>query len=166
MIIGRGIVTLNHYGESISLENFKTIMGNIISHTSLKTVLALLCLSFQWVFGLQYEGLMVVGSLILIDTMSGFMKSYKNHEVCSRDFFRVLIKCFVYFILMATSHLVDKALPLEFAAKTTEAFLAITEAISIMENFGALGFLVPSHLIKRLKYFQSSGDDEEDTTKK
>lgn len=100
------------------------------------------------------ETVTVIFTLIIFDTITGFAKAYKNHVISSSGFFRFALKIVIYFILLATGSILDHVLPIHSSLKAltvVSSFLAITEAISILENIADLGYAVPSKLISLLK---------------
>ncbi|MCH9665270.1 MAG: phage holin family protein, partial [Gammaproteobacteria bacterium] len=56
-----------------------------------------------------------------------------------------------YTLMIMTGKLIDKNIGFTFAAKIIEVFLSCTEGISILENIEALGYPVPSKLVKKIK---------------
>lgn len=138
----------------------KHIFDGILDCGWLKLLLAFCLSAFSWIFGNENQQLIAVVALVGIDTITGFAKAWKSCEVSSRGFFRVPVKFSVYLLLLVTGRLVDKALvdlPLSnliTAYTIIASFLAITEAISIMENLGKMGFAVPLVLVKKLKALQ------------
>ena len=64
-------------------------------------------------------------------------------------------------MLIVTGALVDKVSPTGFALALMAAFLAMTEAISIMENVAQLGFPVPEKLINVLRNLNEDKAREE-----
>ena len=105
------------------------------------------------------ETVTVIFTLIIFDTITGFSKAYKNHAISSAGFFRFALKIVIYFILLATGSILDYVLPIHSALRAltvVSSFLAITEAISILENISALGYGVPSKLVSLLKLTRKS----------
>lgn len=100
------------------------------------------------------ETVTVIFTLIIFDTITGFAKAYKNNMVSSSGFFRFALKILIYFILLATGSILDHVLPIHNTLKAltvVSSFLAITEAISILENIADLGYAVPTKLVSLLK---------------
>lgn len=139
------------YSEQINVENAKSILLNIFSNPSGKGICALVSMVGEWLIGAHKEAFVVVFILIILDTLSGVMKAMYNSDVHSSGFFRFVTKTLVYFMLMVTAALVDKALPFAFGATIMYTFLAVTEGISILENISASGWPVPYKLLKVLK---------------
>ncbi len=138
------------YSEHMKLDNIKSIFMNIAAHADWKIAIGAGAWMFDWIFGVRQQAVLVVGLLLILDTATGFAYAFKQNNVSSKGFFRFAVKLCVYFTLIVTGRLVDKVLPYQFAAPVMESFLAITEAISIMENLSRCGFAVPVSLIKRL----------------
>lgn len=143
--------------------NFKEVFGlSSLKHTwftvkdqgVLKMLAAMVMALNDWFFHPRHELVTIVLVLILFDTITGYLKAYKRDEVSSSGFFRFALKLLVYMILLGTGALLDKltesGLPIH-ALSITASFLAITEAISILENISSLGFAVPGWLLNVLK---------------
>ena len=81
--------------------------------------------------------MIAVGILITIDTIMGVLGARKiGEEITSKKFGRVLTKSLVYQLLIVSSHLIEVYLFSELPlVKITLGFLAITEFLSISENF-------------------------------
>jgi toxin secretion/phage lysis holin len=154
-----GDMSQNQYKEMLSKEVIMTTLANVCDHVYLKACLSVCALGFNWLFETRRQAVMVVALLLLLDTITGAMKAYHEHELSSGGFFRCATKCTVYFILMATASLVDKAMPISFASSVMVTFLAATEALSVMENLARLGFPVPSFLVNRLMTIKSTAGD-------
>lgn len=133
----------------------------ITEYPALKALVSLGAVYIDWVFGSKKETLLIIGLLVLLDTVTGVMKAYKKCRISSASFFRTAIKCFVYFILLTTGACVDKTTPFPFALVTMATYLSITEAISIIENLGAMGYPVPTVLVGRLKALRNMKPAEE-----
>jgi phage-related holin len=83
-----------------------------------------------------YPAMIAVGILITIDTLTGILASNKKGEkIQSRRLGRVLVKMLLYNLLIISAHLCEVYLVDIPFVKITLAFLAITEFLSIGENF-------------------------------
>jgi len=138
-------------GKAMGLSDIKHVLLSLIDKPTVKTACALLVCVLEWVFGANKELVVVVFSLLAIDSLFGMTIAFKNKELSSAGFFRFASKIVVYMLLMTTAALVDKALPINFSMAIMCSFLAVTEGLSIMENVSILGFPVPSKLISKLK---------------
>ena len=142
--------------DQVSFSTIKCILEKIFSLDWLKAISSASMVMYSFLFN-EPKILIAVYVLIAIDTATGFAKAIKEKSVSSGAFFRVAMKCLIYFILIATGRLVDMCVPIPFASPIMESFLVITEALSIMENISQLGFPVPLKLVKVLKIFQDKG---------
>jgi toxin secretion/phage lysis holin len=142
---------MQSYADQFKLDNVKSIFSNIIAHAWVKIGIGGVAWFLDFVFSMRQEAVAVIGILLLLDTVSGVAKAYKEKNLGSRGMFRFATKFCVYFTLIVTGRLVDKVIPIQFAAPLMESFLAITEALSIMENLKVCGFAVPTKLIDRLE---------------
>lgn len=127
------------------------LLKNIINFFPIKAILSLIGLSLSWIFNGDVEILKTIYILIGIDTFLGIWYAGKCRELSSRGFYRVAVKCTIYFLMIIVGRLVDKHAPIGFAAPIMDSFLVGTEAFSILENISKLGFPVPQKLIKLMK---------------
>jgi len=134
----------------LSLPSLGGILNSLLEHPAIKLVVGIFMACIQWTFGPKDSMLLVIAALVAIDTFTGVWKAAKAGKLSSRGISRVMAKLVVYFIFMATGALVDKALPIAFALTMMWSFIAITEALSILENVSQLGFPVPTILVKML----------------
>lgn len=146
------------YREVFGLNNLQHITSSLSGQPVPKAIVVALLAVSDWFFHPHEEMVSIVLVLILFDTITGFLKAYKADTVSSSGFFRFALKIMVYWILMATSGLLDKiadsSIPIK-ALPVVAAFLAITEAISIFENVAALGYPIPSWLMDLIKVAKS-----------
>jgi len=139
--------------QQFSGVNLKNIFLNVTEINFGKIIVSFLALTYNYLFQNDASILMIIYLLICIDTITGFWIAYRKRNIKSSAFVRVTMKCFIYFLLIIVGRLVDNVVPVKFAATIMESFLAITEALSILENIGKLGFPVPTKLIKILLIF-------------
>lgn len=135
----------------IKINDIKETLLNIFNQPSLKLACSLIVILFNWLFEGKVDTLFVILALIILDTITGVWKACKLGVLCSHGFFQFSTKLIVYFLMMATCSLVDKAVPYPFAIPIMTAFLSITEAISVFENIALMGFPVPNRLLKMLR---------------
>lgn len=96
-------------------------------------------------------GMLAVFLLICADFVFGVAASRKMMEpVRSAKVRRTAVKITVYFGLIACARITEYAIPLSFLDESIIGFLAATELLSILENAGRLGYVVPKQLVKVL----------------
>lgn len=99
----------------------------------------------------HYMAMLSVFVLICVDFVFGVAASRKIAEpVRSAKVRRTAVKITVYFVLIACARLTEYTLPMSFLDESIIGFLAATELLSILENAGRLGYVVPSQLVKIL----------------
>lgn len=147
----QGAWTLTHF----NLETVKNIIYNVGEHTMVKTITAGLLCAYSYMFS-DGKILIPVFLLVIIDSITGVMKACKAKELSSKGFIRVAMKFFVYLMLIATAGILDREFPGNYATTSMKSFLMVTEAISIMENIGALGWPVPLKLLEYLKVYHDA----------
>lgn len=135
------------------IEALKHILFQLVENFHIKGLFSLIFLILSWIFEGKVEILAIIYILIFIDTFTGLQVAMRQKVVSSNKFYRVVTKCAAYFTMMMVSRLVDKTIPLPFAAPIMDSFLVTTEAFSILENFDKLGFPVPTILVNKLKSY-------------
>lgn len=156
------------YGEVFSVKNLVSIWDTVVNHWLIKGAIAVALSVNDWLFHPRHELVVAVYILICLDTLTGFLKAYRKHEVSSSGFFRFALKVIVYMVMLMTGATLDKIsviVELISSLSVVATFLAVTEAISILENSAALGFAVPTKLVKVLKFTQDQKTPPEETKK-
>lgn len=143
-----------NYSHAINTTNVKSIVSNIGNHSIIKSFCSASAIAFHWTFGGELTPLIVMGALIGIDSITGVWKAALKNKICSKGFFRVIVKCAVYLLLMVACRIADRVMPFPFAFTAITVFLAMTELLSILENVSIIGFPIPRGLVKRLRVIQ------------
>ncbi|WP_169515027.1 bacteriophage holin [Hymenobacter norwichensis] len=107
----------------------------------------------------QFAGFLC--TLIFVDTVTGVLRSWQKHQVSSRAFSRIFIKCLVYLLLLVLAHVMTSftikgKVNVVFQWFDTFIYCAMMarEALSVLENLAAVApELVPKKLVKRLALF-------------
>lgn len=162
------------YKGVFGMDGFKTIWEAISNHWFIKGIASFIVAFIDSLLSCSYlpsqETLTVIFILIIFDTVTGFAKAFKNHDVSSSGFFRFALKILVYFILLATGSILDHVVQISGVSALTivSAFLAITESLSILENIAGLGYAVPAKLVSLLKLTKRSYNslDKDDDVRK
>jgi phage-related holin len=105
---------------------------------------------FVWIavyFSPIYEYLIIVGVLVMADTISGGYAASKNKEFTSKKFRNVIWKSTWYLFAIAVAHMVEIAYDLDLAMKITAGYISFTEMVSIDENYYKI---TGKHLFKGL----------------
>lgn len=140
--------------DRFSYADLKFILFKISDFFYLKTFVASVFVALSWAFNGKTEILIVIYSLVVIDTITALWAVLKNQGwrgLSSRKSFRGAEKFIVYLVFLYVTRMIDKTLPLTLASPVMDAFLVVTEAVSILENFNKLGYPAPVLLINRLK---------------
>lgn len=137
--------------NQLNWESIKAVFHDLSVYGVIKLFIGLAVTAAQWVYGAHVNLVLVVLALVLLDTATGVWKSAKAGMLSSKGFFKFAAKIVVYLILLATGSLVDQVLPIRIGASIMGSFLAMTEAISVLENVAIIGFPVPNRLLKFLK---------------
>lgn len=137
------------------IEALSNIWDKMTHHTILKAVGTIIYTLFSFFFdNAQSAGLIALFILIIFDFVTALANAYhKKIEIESRKIFVTAVKIVIYFGLIASGHIAERAIPLlsGFLDETLLAFLVLTELISILENVGKLGFAIPKRMLNQIK---------------
>lgn len=150
------------------MDSLKNVLDTILDFWPIKFVVAVLLSVDKFCFAPYHDKVTIVVAFIALDTLTGVLKAYKQHNLSSSGFFRFAIKLLVYFVLLATGSLLDKAVPVTdyiSAFSVLVAFLALTESLSVLENISDLGYSVPTRIISALKLAKDQLDNKTSSTK-
>lgn len=117
----------------------------------------------EYVFN-DWQFIITVMILLVVDTITGVWKGYKAKQLSSYKFRDVLKKAALYLMLIVIANVVSRYtvqgqanVLLQWVDNTVYALITITELLSILENMGALGVRIPVWLLKRLRDFTETG---------
>ena len=113
----------------------------------------------------DWEFLIFLTLLIVLDTITGFVKALKRGQVSSEGFTGIILKVFVYGVFVIILHILqsfsDKPLVIstfDWIGTGGYAAVMVRESISIIENLGAIKpNLIPTWILKKLKDFDETG---------
>ncbi len=138
------------------LEVLKEIFEKLVDSINLKLILANAAIFFTWAFDGKIKILQTVFTLVILDIITGVWAVLKLQgwsQFKSRELIVGPIRFGVYLTLIYVSISIDKSFPIAWALPIMNTFIVCTEAKSIFENFGKLGFPVPTLLLSKLKSF-------------
>lgn len=107
--------------------------------------------------------------LVGVDTATGMLYAWKQHEISSKKMKGLLTKVFAYGATLITVHIMSsftvKNQPntmiadiLPYLDSLMYSFLVFREVLSINENLGKLGYpMLPKFILKRLADFDENG---------
>lgn len=130
------------------------LMQKLGEAVQLKSLVAALLVVVGFMFDpTQHIALVALFVLMMADTVFGVAAARKCGEaIRSAKLRRTAIKVVIYYALIACAHITEFALPsyMHFLDESVLGFLAATELLSILENVGKLGYVVPRQLVKLL----------------
>lgn len=111
--------------------------------------------------GVDSAVLIGVGFLTIFDFITAIMREYKlQREIESRKIIKTAVKLFVYGIMISASYITEVVIGIKaFNVPITEimaTFIAVTELVSILENVGDMGYVIPKKLLGKLKDFRDT----------
>lgn len=131
-----------------------------------KLVIGLLAVPVIFFNQAQHKAMVALLLLIIFDFLSAILVAKKNGEqIESAKIFRTALKVMVYFVMVSAGHLTNVAIGVSLYLDTVLiGFLAVTELISILENFGKAGYAVPQQLLNQLYEYKNrrNGEDRRD----
>jgi toxin secretion/phage lysis holin len=114
---------------------------------------ALGVLLLQFSFGsIGFQIVIAVIMLIVIDTITGLMGAKKVGEpIHSKRFFDSIIKLIFFPMIIASASITQTALGTDmlFLPQIVAGYLAMHEFLSIIENFGKIGYVIPQKILNR-----------------
>jgi phage-related holin len=146
------------------IEHIKEVLTGFANCINIKLVMSYFVVVFGFLFNINsWEFLASVLILICFDFISAIAVAKATGELIeSRKCVRSAFKMIIYGIIISSAHLVDKCLGISTWSLSAEyislGFLASTEFISILENFGKAGYSTPKKLLNNFK--KSVGDNK------
>ena len=153
--------TKTMYGEN--LEYLKTLIAKTLGdQVGIKAVVALAVSVYGFAFdALKNDIILALFVLTFFDFVTGIIAAKMTKErIQSARVFRTALKIFVYSMMISGAYLGEKIVPITsaFLDETMLGFLALTELISLIENVGRMGYVVPQKLLNKLEELR--GDEE------
>ena len=134
------------------MESIKSIMNLIVS--SMSTV-------FIYLFGGLDIALQCLLISIVIDYITGMLKSYKSSKLNSKIGIKGILKKVGILCLVALAVLIDKIAGETGLIRTLIIYyLFANEGLSIVENLSEIGILVPKFLTDRLEQLKEGTKNE------
>lgn len=99
---------------------------------------------------------------VAIDTFSGILKAWKIDGFKSRRMREGIIKVVTELLALVFAAIVDYILSLNVLLISVKLLLVSKEALSIIENFGQLGFKFPPIVIEKIQDLNPNKEDKED----
>lgn len=119
------------------------------------TMIGAMGTAFVYVFGGLDVALQCLLCAIVLDYITGMIKAYKSATLDSKIGIKGILKKVGILCLVALSVIVDKLAGETGLIRTTVIYyLVANEGLSIVENLGAVGVLVPEILKDKLKQLQ------------
>ena len=138
----------------------------ILEHTrenGMNTILgkfsAVLGAGLGFLFGGWHEMLTILLVVQGLDIVSGFIKQQKFESLSSREMYEGLLKKFSVWIVIVLAHMIDLIL-FENSVLLTSVSLAYVanEMLSVVENLGEIGLIIPESMLKYLKQIREKSD--------
>lgn len=120
-----------------------------------------LATSFIYIFGGLDVALQCLLIAMVIDYITGLIKSYKNANLNSKVGIKGLLKKVGILCLVALTVVIDKLTGNTGYVRTMVIYyLVANEGLSILENLGEIGIIVPEFLKKRLEQLKETEEKE------
>jgi len=110
-------------------------------------------LLLQFSFGtIGFQIIIAVILLIIIDTFTGIVGAYKQKEpISSKRFFDSVVKLLLFPMIIAAASITQTGIgtTILFLPQLVAGYLAMHEFLSIIENFGKIGYKIPQKILNR-----------------
>lgn len=101
--------------------------------------------------------------MIVLDYLTGMGKSYVSGTLNSNRGLKGIIKKLGLLVLVAVAQVVDTLLNMAGVVRTFIIYYIVAnEGLSILENLGKMGIIVPQFLIDKLEQLKEGESDEEE----
>jgi len=90
--------------------------------------------------------------LIIIDTITGLIGAYKQKQpITSKRFFDSVVKLLLFPMIIAAASITQTAIgtTILFIPQIVAGYLAMHEFLSIVENFGKIGYKIPQKILNK-----------------
>ena len=122
-----------------------------------------LATTLVYIFGGLDVALQCLLVAIVIDYITGLIKSYKNANLNSKVGIKGLLKKVGILCLVALTVVIDKLTGNTGYVRTMVIYyLVANEGLSILENLGEVGIIVPEFLKKRLEQLKETESDKKE----
>lgn len=123
-----------------------------------------LATTLVYIFGGLDVALQCLLVAIVIDYITGLIKSYKNANLSSKVGIKGLLKKVGILCLVALTVVIDKLTGNTGYVRTMVIYyLVANEGLSILENLGEVGIIVPEFLKKRLEQLKETESNKKET---
>lgn len=135
-------------------------VSEVCTLTVIKCVAFILLIFVKMTFGdVDVAVLLGVGMLTVMDFITALMREYKlKKPIESRKIIKTAVKLFVYGLMISASYITEVVIGIKvFNVPITEVmatFIAVTELVSILENVGDMGYVVPQKLLNKLREYK------------
>ena len=110
-------------------------------------------LLLQFSFGtIGFKIVTAVILLIIIDTITGIIGAFKQkEEISSKRFFDSVIKLIFFPMIIAAASITQTATGADMLMlpQLVAGYLAVHEFLSIVENFGKIGYVIPQKILNK-----------------
>lgn len=114
---------------------------------------ALGMLILQFSFGtIGFQIVAAVIMLVVIDTITGVVAAYKQKDIISsKRFFDSVVKLLLFPLIIAAASIAQTAIGTNvlFLPQLVAGYLGMHEFLSIVENFGRIGYKIPQKILNR-----------------
>ena len=131
-------------------------MDNII--TGIKVTFALVGGSITAVLGGWDTALQVLVLFVVLDYITGLIAAWYEKRLDSRVGFKGICKKVLLFIPIAICYALDQIIGQEILRSLAIFFYIANEGLSIIENLGRCGVLVPTPLLDALEQLKKRGE--------
>lgn len=146
--------------KSLTFKNVNSVIAITASNAPVKVTTGFFLAIYSFLLDpINTKLYMGIAILIMFDFVTAIFATFKTKEkITSSRASRTLVKLVVYGILASASVLVDRFIleQGQIFADLVLGFIAVTEFISILENIGKMGYVIPTKMLEKLKSIRDS----------
>jgi len=112
-----------------------------------------------FLFGGWHEILTILLVAQALDVLTGFMKQQMFMSLSSKEMYDGLLKKFSVWIVIVLAHMIELILFKNGVLVTGAAMMYFAnESLSVVENLGEMGIIVPKNMVKYLKQVREKSE--------
>jgi len=113
----------------------------------------------------DWEFFIFISILVIIDFIMAVYGAWKRKAISSSKFSKIINKMLIYSLVLIATHAISHfkiggkdLMILNWVQIGIYTSMMVREFLSILENAGALGFIVPKFFLKRFEAFDETGE--------
>lgn len=140
-----------------TIEYMKTLALTLFTAANLKSIIAIMFIIYSFLFDVnQGAALLGLFVLIIMDFVTAIVAAkITGVPITSAEIRHSAAKILAYYAMIAGAHIVEKGVVIldGYIDEAVLGYLLATELLSLLENFGIMGYNTPKKLLNQLKRY-------------